>query len=110
MGKENCGYPRVRDVAVCSFFLSFYKVIAVRAMADEKKFPSSGYRQKFSFIFQKSSKSWKITFTLCVCVCVDAHLPNFSILFGEKKNVEIKHAIQFNKWVTVSATCYVSLL
>jgi len=40
MGKENCGYPRVRDVAVCSFFLSFYKVIAVRAMADEKKFPS----------------------------------------------------------------------
>lgn len=110
MGKENCGYPRVRDVAVCSFFLSFYKVIAVRAMADEKKFPSSGYRQKFSFIFQKSSKSWKITFTLCVCVCVDAHLLNFSILFGEKKDVEIKHAILFNKWVTVSATCYISLL
>lgn len=79
-------------------------------MADEKIFPLQDIDKNSALSFKKSSKSWKITFTLCVCVCVDAHLPNFSILFGEKKDVEIKHAILFNKWVTVSATCYISLL
>lgn len=41
---------------------------------------------------------------------MDAHLPGFSILFGEKKDVEIKRAVLLNRWVTVSATRYISWL